>query len=154
MPAKPPSHKKTLLGDREGRLAEFVEEVNSKMGSDGVDFLVKNLRDENPYVRNSAWKAYYAMLKDVDKYGKKADLSLLSDEEVVLDVRQKVANYLSNLQPEEFNEVIQHVYKNRAAIERRDAQARLAQENAGRPLSEPAITDHLGVAAAATMASL
>jgi HEAT repeat protein len=138
MATKPPSHKKTLLGDREGRLAEFVEEVSSKMGSDGVDFLVKNLKDPNPYVRNSAWKAYYAMLKDVDKYGKKADLSMLTNEEVVNDVRQKVANYLSNLKPEEFNDVIQHVYKNRAAIERRDAQARLASENAARPLGEPA----------------
>ncbi len=154
MAAKPPSHKKSLLGERQGRLSEFVEEVQSKLGSDGVDFLVKNLRDENPYVRNSAWKAYYGMLRDIDKIGGSADLSLMTDEEVIQDVRQKVSNYLANLPIEEFSGIIEHVYKNRAAIERRDAQTRLSRENAARPVGEPALTDHLPIAAAATMASL
>lgn len=131
--------RKTLVGDDESNLAEVLKEVKRELGgATGLaDYITQYIKDPsaNPYLRNKSFSILTRMMEKVDALGT-PDV-VLTDEELEEELRIGVLRYLVPMPEEQYQTILAAVQEKRDAHSAREAKARLAREDAVRPVGAP-----------------
>ncbi len=135
------SHKKTLLGDEDGNLPELLRQVKAELGGTGgmAQYLSQYIKDPNanPYLRNKSFGILTRLMEKVDARGVSEQESL-TDEELEEEVMKSSLQFLVPMPDDMFHQLMTQVQSKRDEYATREAKARLARENATRPLGAPA----------------
>lgn len=132
-----PSHKKVLLGDNEGNQSELLEEIIKEVGGKSAlaGHIAKHLKDSssNPYLQTRAAQAVMRLMDKVDSQ-KRGEAVVLTDDELDEEIVKGCVRLLVTMPAEAFDQLMTDVQGRRNAFAAREAKARLAKENAGRPI--------------------
>ena len=141
MPSKP-SHKKALLGDTDGNLSELLDDVVNELGGkQGLAVhLAKHLKDDkaNPYLQSRAFQTLVRLMDKVDSRAP-GEAGVLSDDELESEIMVGLLRFLVPMPEDMYQSVMAAVQEKRDAYSQREAKARLAKENATRPIGVSAI---------------
>ncbi len=137
MPSPTLSKKKTLLGDTDGNLPELLEDVVRELGGkQGLAIhLAKHLKDEkaNPYLQSRAFQTLVRLMDKVDSRGG-SEGAVLSEDELESEIMVGLLRFLVPMPEELYQSILAAVQENRDEYTARETKARLAKENATRPI--------------------